>query len=332
MYICLVHVWHNHLLLDLSLAQTRKVAPHFLLHLIRYLLRVMKKKIGRVCLLVLLFILIVMIFIEDVDIKLRKTNLIQQFNLRNNKKILFWTKFYGVNWIKDDYNLCNCFITTNRQEVESSSAVVFMLRDLNLTDLPSFKQPNQMFVLFHVESPCHTYLTDEENEWINDNIDWFMTYRTDSDIYTPSARKLSKPTMNQGQTLSTNKTKMAAWFVSNCNPCSKRDKFVKELQKYIPVDVYGHCGQLECSRDDEEKCYKMVETEYKFYLSFENSICKEYITEKLFNIFNYSVIPVVLGPSGDYANLLPDHSIIDALNFSSTAQLAEYLVHVAGDE
>jgi hypothetical protein len=40
-----------------------------------------------------------------------------------------------------------------------------------------------------------------------------------------------------------NKTKEIAWYVSsNCNAPSQRTKVIKEVQKFIKVDIYGHCG------------------------------------------------------------------------------------------
>ena len=78
----------------------------------------------------------------------------------------------------------------------------------------------------------------------------------------------------------------------------------------------------------------MVEKDYFFYLSFENSLCKDYITEKFFNAIMKNVIPVVLGGalngtkhSSDYTNGLgaPHHSFIDARQYSNPKQLAEYL-------
>jgi hypothetical protein len=73
-----------------------------------------------------------------------------------------------------------------------------------------------------------------------------------------------------------------AWFVSNCQERNNRQGYAKELQKYIPVDIYGTCGTKECPRSTETECYEMLNRDYKFYLAFENSNCKDYITEKFF--------------------------------------------------
>ena len=55
----------------------------------------------------------------------------------------------------------------------------------------------------------------------------------------------------------------------------------------------------------------MAET-YKFYLSFENSICKGYITEKFFNAMDQNVLTVAYG-GGDYDAVAPPHSFVDAM-------------------
>jgi glycoprotein 3-alpha-L-fucosyltransferase len=75
---------------------------------------------------------------------------------------------------------------------------------------------------------------------------------------------------------------MAAWFVSNCGAKNQRWELVEELQKYITVEIYGACGSLTCLRMEEKKCFQMLSNDYKFYFSFENSNCRDYITEKFF--------------------------------------------------
>ena len=73
---------------------------------------------------------------------------------------------------------------------------------------------------------------------------------------------------------------------------ARREKYVKQMKKLVDVDVYGKCGKLKCSRTNETECYLNLEKNYKFYLSFENSICEDYVTEKYFNILGMDVIPL----------------------------------------
>lgn len=73
-----------------------------------------------------------------------------------------------------------------------------------------------------------------------------------------------------------------AWFVSNCGARNGRLNYAKELQKHIGVDIYGSCGTKRCPRSQAKSCFDLLNKEYKFYLAFENSNCKDYITEKFF--------------------------------------------------
>ena len=54
----------------------------------------------------------------------------------------------------------------------------------------------------------------------------------------------------------------------------------------------------------------------RFYISFENAICKDYITEKTFNALKLNTIPIVLG-GVNYTAELPPGSFINAAQFVS---------------
>jgi hypothetical protein len=69
--------------------------------------------------------------------------------------------------------------------------------------------------------------------------------------------------------------------------------------KNFQVDIYGGCGSFKCDRSNESACWHMTERDYFFYLSFENSICVDYVTEKFFNVMTKTIVPIVLGGS-DY--------------------------------
>ena len=59
--------------------------------------------------------------------------------------------------------------------------------------------------------------------------------------------------------------------------------------KHIKVDSYGKClnnremprKMVGRDRHDDEDFLRLV-AKYKFHLSFENAICNDYVTEKLF--------------------------------------------------
>ena len=71
--------------------------------------------------------------------------------------------------------------------------------------------------------------------------------------------------------------KIAAWLVSNCNTHSEREDYVTDLQEHISIDIYGQCGNHRCP--DNDRCFEFLSKKYMFYLSFENSICQDYVTE-----------------------------------------------------
>lgn len=123
------------------------------------------------------------------------------------------------------------------------------------------------------------------------------------------------------------KTKQVAWFVSNCNAKNNRLELARTLQNYIGVDIYGYCGNLTCPRHTQADCLQVLKENYKFYLSFENSNCKDYVTEKFFETaLSNNVIPIVMGGSpDDYHKIAPEGSFIHVDEFESIEHLAKYL-------
>lgn len=125
------------------------------------------------------------------------------------------------------------------------------------------------------------------------------------------------------------KQKLAVWVSSHCTTRMwKRFKFVHDLAKLIPVDMYGKCGELSCPL--RENC---IDTfgKYKFVIAFENSCCGGYITEKFWNALGkYHAIPVVIGAKkSDYLRQAPPKSFIHADDFHSMQDLAKYILEVA---
>ncbi|XP_063602863.1 alpha-(1,3)-fucosyltransferase C-like [Penaeus indicus] len=108
-----------------------------------------------------------------------------------------------------------------------------------------------------------------------------------------------------------------------------REKYVKELQKHVQVDVYGKCGSLTCGRNHRDTyCYTdVLSVGYLFYLSFENNLCRDYVTEKVWFAMLHGLVPVVYG-GATYKDYLPPHSYIDARTMSPS-DLAKLLVKLS---
>ena len=60
------------------------------------------------------------------------------------------------------------------------------------------------------------------------------------------------------------------------------------LSELMNIDFYGRCGKLECPRDDET-CYMNLNQTYKFYLSFENSLCEVELLSYRYMYLYYSI-------------------------------------------
>ncbi|KAF9973440.1 Alpha-(1,3)-fucosyltransferase 11 [Actinomortierella ambigua] len=126
-----------------------------------------------------------------------------------------------------------------------------------------------------------------------------------------------------------------AWIASNCKSLNHRQYYVKQLQKYIDVDIYGKClKNKEWPRNPdgtELDAYEVV-APYKFYLAIENSNCDDYVTEKLERPFALGVVPIVDGPK-DYSPFIPtSNSVIKEDDFASPSHLAKYLRQLDNDD
>ena len=95
---------------------------------------------------------------------------------------------------------------------------------------------------------------------------------------------------------------------SNCKTQSARFSLLDRLVAVLPgIHVWGKCGRRYNQTHHgcggwAQRCPALAK--YKFYLALENSLCSEYLTEKLWwNALGEGAVPVVLGGKSarDYA-------------------------------
>ena len=242
--------------------------------------------------------------------------------------------------------------------LDEYDAIIFYDSNWNQQSLPAVRSAHQRYIFWNAESPTRNL------QWENlaGIFNLTMTYRWDSDIVLPYGwfypKELgSMASINYAQ----GKTKLVAWFASNCRRVNGRFEFVQRLQDFVAVDVYGKCGTFNCSAEKtwrDESCRSMVfiisnvsifgslyrlfigynlkfgqaERDYKFYLALDNSLCLDYVTEKFFWMADFYVVPVVFDLHDNYKRLAPPKSYINALDFPSIKDLADYLVKLDNND
>ncbi|XP_037285973.2 alpha-(1,3)-fucosyltransferase C [Rhipicephalus microplus] len=257
-------------------------------------------------------------------------------------RIIMWTKFFGqwygslsdnrVGEVLVENCRAKCLVTNDPRMVEYSDVVLLHVRDMSVTDFPTQRLDWQKWVFYLMEAPPNTKFKDFN--LVNDKFNWTMSYRKDSDVYVPYGRIVLRnattamATTRDMRAIWKSKKKTAVWIVSHCHTQSKREIFVRKLRRYMHVDVYGSCGNHKCPLSRGDSCYADFQHTYFYALAFENSICKDYVTEKFFTALQYDIVPVVLG-GANYSEIAPHRSYIDALSFQSPKHLAKYLVRLS---
>lgn len=232
---------------------------------------------------------------------------------------------------KCDYN--NCFLTANHDYFKSMLDYdVIMFNNIHLpkaSDLPSERSPKQKYCMYGLETAVYHTILEEFNGFFNIT----FTYKLSSNVTIPYVvikdenhkvigpkidmqwKKLSE--MNETSDYVKNKLRnkniAAAWIVSHCETPFRR-LYAQALQSELApyghsLDIYGRCGNRQCPKGDYgncgsfrcpqyermDDCLAIIESDYYFFLSFENSFCEDYVTEKLLHALGHFTVPVVYG-------------------------------------
>ncbi|XP_072528230.1 4-galactosyl-N-acetylglucosaminide 3-alpha-L-fucosyltransferase 9-like [Salminus brasiliensis] len=242
--------------------------------------------------------------------------------------ILVWLWPFGERFSMDScealYNIKNCHITEDRGQYDKADAVLFHVRDIfndmeNLRKLP--RPPEQRWVWMNSESPGWTPKLAGGEDLFN----LTSNYKRDADIWVPYGRVMKATEEERTSFKIPQKDKLVCWIVSHWEDKLWRVGYFNEFSQHIKVEGYGQHFGRKVSGDD----YFKIISSCKFYLSFENSIYKDYITEKVYNPLTLGTVPVVIGPPrSNYEEYLPAHSFIHINDFSTPKELADYLIHL----
>ena len=230
-----------------------------------------------------------------------------------------------------------CEVTYDKGLLNVSDAVLvhgLPLPQFSVQEMTANRPAHQRWVYYVKESPGSLGGIDARFDGI---FNWTATYRKDSDFFVPYGAYVEAEPIASGEeawNFALNRDKMAA-FGASSHCTGQRFAFVRALMKHIPVSVFGKCApdldpaqKWHCPHNLGQGCAKEL-ARHKFYLAFENSNCKDYLTEKYWrNSLQRNLVPVVLGGSGYGPDLAIPGSFINAADFDSVKALADYLKYL----
>ena len=226
----------------------------------------------------------------------------------------------------------NCHFVKHNQQNQLSEYEYVLFNGPLLQSIPKKFLP-QTWIYYSKEAPPLIPRLIQ----LTNRFNWTMTYRRDSDIYIPWGKFKIKANEYTNLTFHFNerawsKKKTAVWLVSNCLSQSKRGSFVENMRTKIEVDVFGKCGTpiINCERNRYKNvtCLKEILQKYKFYLAFENALCRDYITEKSFKLYDglIDVIPIIRGYPSTIGQMLPPGTYVNSNHLDSLINMS---VHAA---
>lgn len=261
--------------------------------------------------------------------------------------VLWWTPFTPnkrtVKTCKKGSYTRTCLFTQSRAEYANPLTAVFLFyaSQMQWEDMPLPRRANHMWAIIQEESP--------KNNWVlafEDGISLFNMTATPSRYstyplmtqYLHSLEALMKPPLVPPADKGKGGIGLVLYLQSDCGTPSDRDTYVAELMKHVQVDSYGKCLHNKDLPDHlvdpltmDHKDVLKLQSQYKFSIAFENAICHDYITEKLWRPLTAGSVPIVRG-SPTVRDWLPDaKSAIIADEFSSPKELAEFLKSLDAD-
>lgn len=222
----------------------------------------------------------------------------------------------------------------DRSNFFACKCVVFHIPSLvedDLLSLPFYfqrKPIGQVWVAYGLESVAnYPALCDPK---LMKMFDYEISYRQSADLWypyidPPILKGIFPRTVNP-------KTGFAAAFISSTINQSKRQEYLAELMKYIPVDSYGlFMNNASCC--DADSRYSIVGqntkidiiSRYRFTIAFENSISLDYVTEKFYQPLIAGSIPIYLGAPNVSEFSPGKQAYIDVNDFKDPKDLSEFL-------
>ncbi|XP_070841175.1 4-galactosyl-N-acetylglucosaminide 3-alpha-L-fucosyltransferase 9-like [Chaetodon trifascialis] len=229
---------------------------------------------------------------------------------------------------KTFFKIDSCYLTDDRSLFSRAHAVLVFHRAIedNLSNLPTSPRARfQRWIWFNMDSPTNT----RRIAGIQSLFNLTLSYRKDADI--DGRWKLTVKKNTDKDIVLPKKERLLCWIVDINDLHTKSGEgynYYRELVKHIKVDVFNRSSADFLKGEN----YFLTISSCKFYLSFEESVHRDYITEAFNGPLAAGTVPIVLGPPrANYEDLAPGTSFIHVNDFPNAAALADFLLKLEKD-
>ena len=219
-------------------------------------------------------------------------------------------------------------LVRDRRAAPLADAIVFHLPTLDIASMPNGRRPGQRWVAWWLESEVNYPQVDDPA--FMRAFDLTMSHRRPADVWTtylPDLRALMAPPADKTEAAP------AVYVASNPRDRSGRDAYVAALMRHVAVDCYGRRpDHRRIPGDDGREAKLRTIARYRFTLAFENSIARDYVTEKFFDALCAGSVPVVLGAPNVAAFAPAPGCYLDVADFPDPAALGARLRALCADD
>jgi len=142
-------------------------------------------------------------------------------------------------FVRDGCPIVDCWLTNNRSQARDADALLISEFRHSSRQLYLPKPRHQIWIAQHYESPLHNRIDPES---VRGLINWTASYRHDStvafryDKMVPGVQATAAVTSGERSVnYAAGRTRLVAWFVSNCYASNERMRYALELARFIQV-------------------------------------------------------------------------------------------------
>ncbi len=255
--------------------------------------------------------------------------------MRTSKKVPTFHYHYNRYFFADQWtpelNLDGFVQTRSHTEALGADCIVVHLASILATNLAEqlFKlrkaaPARQVWVAEMLESAAHYPQLDDPDFMSLFDIE--MSYRQTADIWTPyipNDLESRYRDVKQGT-----RRRQCCAFISSKWDKSDRQNYMRDLMQQLDVHSFGRFMRNKSLLFDRGVKTKLrLLKNYRYTLAFENSLSPDYVTEKFYEPLLTGTVPIYLGAPNIEEFAPGDNCFINAHDFASPAELAEFVRH-----